>query len=117
MIIHDLLCHVCGYEAVSVPIIGGNFPKHCNQNMTWIPAGFVTDVKGSEQTSRVLCEPDDPTKPVRFTSTRELEAKMKANGFTPAGDRHHGSLGNSDPLKGTVYSSGKLGERRSNKNV
>jgi hypothetical protein len=117
VIIHDLLCNVCGYEAVSVPIIGGNFPTHCGAQMRWIPMGFSTDVKGSEQTSQALCEPDDPSKPVRFTSTRELERKMKQNGFVPAGDRHHGALGNSDPSRGTIYSSGKPGERRESKHV
>jgi hypothetical protein len=103
MIIHDLLCHVCGYEAVSVPVVGGNFPTHCGRTMDWIPSGFVTDVRGSEQVSHVLCEPDNPSMPLKWTSSRERDAKMAKQGFVPAGDRVNGAIGNSDPAKGRSY--------------
>lgn len=103
MILHDLLCHECGYEGISVQIIGGNFPEHCGVKMKWIPSGFATDVRGSEQTTQVLCEPDDPSKPLKWTSTRERDAKMAKQGMVPAGDRIHGALGNSDPAKGRSY--------------
>ncbi len=103
MIIHDLRCKKCGYEAMSVRIIGGNYPSHCGQQMDWIPFIPATDVRGSEQTSHVLCEPDDPSKPLKWTSSRERDAKMAQQGFVPAGDKHHGALGNSDPAKGRIY--------------
>jgi len=103
VIIHDLLCHECGHEATSVPISGGNFPMHCGKPMKWIPSGFVTDVRGSEQTTQVLCEPDNPSMPLKWTSSRERDAKMKAQGFVPAGDRVNGAIGNSDPAKGRSY--------------
>jgi hypothetical protein len=117
VILHDLECPVCKMEAISVPIIGGNFPTHCGVKMNWIPRGFHTDVLGNEKVSHVLCEPNDPTAPLRFTSSREREAKMKQQGYIPAGDRYHGSLGNSDPMRGTIYSSGKLGESKGKPNV
>lgn len=103
MIIHDLRCEHCGFEQHGVQIMNGNFPRHCKRTMQWIPFIPATDVQGSEQTSHVLCEPDDPSKPLKWTSSRERDAKMAAQGFVPAGDKHHGALGNSDPAKGRIY--------------
>jgi hypothetical protein len=106
MIIHDIRCPKCEHEEESVVISSGIFPacQLCGTTMRWVPRVIHTDVLGSEQTSLVLGEPGDPTTPMKFTSTREREAKMKAQGFIPAGDRYHGSLGNSDPMKGRIYS-------------
>lgn len=54
----------------------------------WDRAPF-TDVFGSEQTSQVL---DDANgRPLRFTSTREKDRKMRAQGFEPVGDRVGGA--------------------------
>lgn len=105
MILHDLRCTECDRVYYDVPCVPGAYGTcDCGSRLTWIPFVAATDVRGSEQTSRVLCEPDDPTRPLRWTSSRERDSKMRKNGFEPAGDRQHGSLGNSDPAKGRIYS-------------
>jgi hypothetical protein len=71
--------------------------------MTWTPTRVQTDVRGSEQISRVLDEA--PGVPLRFTSTREREKKMRAMNYEPAGDRVHGAR-NEDRFKGTVFIDG-----------
>jgi hypothetical protein len=69
--------------------------------MTWTPARVTTDVRGSEQVSRILEEA--PGMPLRYTSTRERERKMRAMNYDPAGDKVHGAR-NEDHFKGTRFS-------------
>lgn len=106
MILHDLRCTKCAYEKRDVYVEAGRYgecPK-CAAPLTWMPFEFATDVRGSEQVTETLCEPYDPKQPLRWTSSRERDRKMLQQGMIPAGDRHHGALGNSDPAKGRIYS-------------
>lgn len=116
MILHDLHCPGCDHERFDVEIYNGVFPActRCGTRMRFTPRGFATDVRGSEQVSVNLCEPDS-MEPLRWTSSKERDAKMAKQGLAPAGDRCHGALGNSDPMKGRIYSSGKLGGKPARK--
>ena len=116
MILHDLLCRKCGTERTNVPIDKGEFPTCCGTRMRWIPRAFATDVSGSEQVSSgVLVDPDHPDEPLRWTSTRERDQKMKRWGVEPVGDRVHGALGvaGNGPMRGTITSFGKRPREKS----
>lgn len=107
MPIHDLHCTRCIRERFDVKIVGGEYPLcRCGAPMTWTPRMVNTDVRGSEQTSRVLDEGLSATgvnKPLSFTSTRERERKMRAMGYEPAGDKVGGAR-NNDGFKGSLFS-------------
>ena len=114
MILHDLVCRRCGTEQENVPIFNGEFPECCGTRMRWMPRSFATDVRGSEQTSQVLCDPDNTDLPLTWTSSRERDAKMAKQGCVPVGDRVHGALGVGDgPMRGTVSSFGKRPREKS----
>lgn len=117
MILHDLVCPACGIEKRDVAIERGEYPdcRRCGTEMTWVPRAFATDVRGSEQVSEVLCDPDNTDLPLRWTSSRERDAKMAKQGCVPAGDRIHGALGvaGDGPLRGTISSIGKRPREKS----
>jgi hypothetical protein len=115
VILHDLLCRRCGVERENVPIFGGEFPLCCGTRMRWVPRRFATDVSGSEQTSQVLCDPDNTDLPLTWTSTRERDAKMARQGLVPVGDRVHGALNRAGdgPQRGTISSIGKRPREKS----
>ena len=104
MPIHDVHCTRCVREQYDVQVVRGEYPIcKCGAPMTWTPTRFQTDVRGSEQVSRVLDEA--PGVPLRFTSTREREKKMRAMNYEPAGDKVGGAR-NDDGYRGTIFLDG-----------
>ena len=102
MPIHDLHCTRCVRERFDVVVSGTAYPLcQCGAPMTWTPARVQTDVRGSEQVSSVLDEA--PGVPLRYTSTRERERKMRAMNYDPAGDKVGGAR-NNDGYKRTRFS-------------
>lgn len=87
----DLHCIRCGRELFDVVTEYQNYPDcpKCGGHMVYTPTRFFTDVAGSEQVSRVL--EDGSGRPLTWHSTREREAKMRAMGYEPAGDKVGGA--------------------------
>ena len=113
-VLHDLRCPDCETERENVVITASEFPRCtvCGTRMRWIPRAFQTDVRGDEQVSQVLVDPDNPHEPLRWRSSRERDQKMKRWGCEPAGDAVHGAVGlDSVPKARPVYSFGSDRER------
>ena len=107
MPIHDLRCRSCEAVQANVMVKGTDYPKceRCGGETTWIPFLVATDVYGETKTSDVLYEAIG--KPATYTSRRELEKKMRAMNFEPAGDKKNGAR-NEDGYKASSFSfSGK----------
>lgn len=116
MIRHDLNCPGCDYEMRDQLVEAGRYGDcpRCGTGLRWTPFAFATDVRGSEQTSQVLCDPDNTDLPLRWTSSRERDAKMARQGCVPAGDRVHGALGvGNGPARQTITSIGKRPREKS----
>jgi hypothetical protein len=104
--LHDLYCRECQYATTNHMVDTDAMPKcACGATLRvdWShgkpPA---TDVLGSEQVSSVLDDADNT--PLTWTSTRERDAKMKALGCEPAGDKEGGSRNESHLRLGKVFS-------------
>lgn len=100
MPIHDLYCPKCDAEEhdVLVRIKDGelDMPLHCDVAMRWRPPQTRTDVLGSEHY--------DPINEIAYTSTRDREAQMRAEGWSPAGDKVHGARGEDYLNTGKIFS-------------
>jgi hypothetical protein len=108
---HDLYCRRCGTERKNRMVDVKELP-HCPNCQTVMRVDWshgqppATDVRGSEQTSEVLDDADG--RPLRWTSTRERDRKMRAQGFEPAGDRVHGARTTISSVPETIPSRKKV---------
>lgn len=102
-VVHDLRCPGCDAERMNVLIPQGVFPEceWCGTPMKWIPFVAATDVLGS---THVTADGEH-----EYTSQRELDKKMKEDGWRPAGDKQHGAR--PEMKTGTLYSYPKQGTR------
>lgn len=105
MPIYDLHCTRCDATWRDVSCRPGEWGTcTCGAPRAMTPFVFATDVLGCERVSGVLDE-GVGDRPLRYTSTREREAKMRRMGFEPAGDRVHGAR-NQDGYRGMIFSDG-----------
>jgi len=104
MPIYDLHCIECGRDVKDVYRQPGQWGRCelCNGPLTMTPFVFATDVYGAERCDDILEE--SPGRALRYTSAREREAKMRAIGFEPCGDKVHGGRDCDTGYKGKIFS-------------
>ena len=105
-IIHDLRCPNCDDIVLSHYMEPDQFPpcQGCGATMTWIPTKVSTDIWGAPRQDTINDTGES-------TSRRELEKKMKAKGFEPAGDKVGGARNESHLNLGKHYSYAKQTKR------
>jgi hypothetical protein len=83
-VVHDIRCVRCDAVRRDVPIVKQRYPRcECGGRMDWIPFVPKTDVKGGPTWSWACGD--------YVTSSRERDARMRAKGFEPSGDKVGGA--------------------------
>lgn len=96
-VLHDLICKRGHVERGVLVSVGEYGRCRCGAARTWMPAGFNTDVFGSETYSDAAHR--------SFTSQRQKDRYMREHGYEPCGDK----VGGSRPelkINGTYFSGG-----------
>jgi hypothetical protein len=84
-VVHDLRCRTCNRVTENVTVDPNDFPRcTCGGEQTWIPSKAPrTDVYGRDIWSWALGD--------TVRSGRERDARMRAKGFEPSGDKVNGA--------------------------